>query len=180
MHKKAVMIAAVILVVIAVSVFFLLRGFQFSSLQNAETTPSVTATESTEDASVSSKQTEHIAEETVLPEIPSAGSSFADEISSSRYSVLKVENTAGEEVSGRVALGASYTSCYLSFDDTHVELLLSPSGETRKGAYEIFDDIISVTYSDGKGAEFRILSQDGVTVSAIVVSYGEYNVYFSK
>ena len=85
-----------------------------------------------------------------------------------------------ETLSPRVVLGSSYSEYYLSFDDkSGFELYLSSLGEIREGSYEVYDSVISVTYSDGKGAEFKIQRDDSGNLSGIIVPYGEYNVLFS-
>ena len=186
MNKKASFIAGIIFVSVALLLFYAIRSFQCpsSEITSASQTASVAAAAATEpvfeatDGTVATtfQSTEAPADTTV------SGSVFSDDIRSSRFVVSRVVDVqAVEEVSPRVALGASYTDCYLSFDDNaHVELYLSTAtGNVREGTYELFDDIISVTYSDGKGAEYSILSNEG-GFAGITVPYGEYIVTFTK
>lgn len=171
MNKKASFIAGVIFISVAVLLFFAIRSFKCPSANVAFPTEAAASS-----ISETSYTTDSGSTETQLRTEASAGAAdadpgFSDVIQSSRFTVSKViDEKTGEEISPRVALGTSYNDCYLSFDDdSRFELYLA---NLREGVYEINDNIISVVYSDGKGAEFTILSDE----NAVSVPYGEYNV----
>ncbi len=106
---------------------------------------------------------------------------YADEIVSTTFRVKRtVDHTTGEEVSPRVVLGTGYAQCYIKFDtDGNFELFIdASSGKIKQGTYELFDSIISVTYGDGIGTEYDIISDDFETIAYIIVNYGDYDVYF--
>ena len=101
--------------------------------------------------------------------------------SAGTYRIRRVfDHTNGNEVTAREVFGQLYSYCSLSFDaDGHFDLCISPtSGEIRRGSYKIFDDVISVTYDDGKGAEFGIITDTPGEIGFILVNYGDYDVYF--
>ena len=181
MNKKASFIAGVLFVSLAVLVFFAIRSFRCPSSEvvsptvTDETSASETITVFESDTAETQTQDETVAK------AADTGSDFSDALHSSRFSVFEVVNAqTGEEISPRVALGASYSDCYLSFvDDSHFEILLSASsGSVRAGTYDLYDKTISVIYSDDKGAEYEILSDDSGSFSGVSVPYGEYNVIF--
>ena len=109
---------------------------------------------------------------------------YQDElVSVSSYSVKRViDHTTGEDCTPREIFGKLYYYCRLSFySDGKVELLLNPaSDDLRTGRYSIYDDVVSVIYDDGSGAEFTILTDDIGEISYIVVNYGGFDVYFGQ
>jgi hypothetical protein len=109
---------------------------------------------------------------------------YQDElVSVSSYSVKRViDHTTDEDCTPREIFGKLYYYCRLSFySDGKVELLLNPaSDDLRTGRYSIYDDVVSVIYDDGSGAEFTILTDDIGEISYIVVNYGDFDVYFGQ
>ncbi len=91
-----------------------------------------------------------------------------------------VDHSTGAETSPRVVFGESYSYCYASFDsDKRFEMCLDPaSGMIRKGTYAIYGDVVSITYDDGTGSEYDILTDEDGNITHIIVSYGDYDVYF--
>ena len=107
---------------------------------------------------------------------------YKSALTSSYLHVSRVkDHTDNDEYTPREIFGSMYTNCYLLFNaDGSFEVCLNPAlGEVREGSYKIFGDVISVTYDDGKGAEFDIIPSSGSGFEYIVVSYGDYDVYFS-
>ena len=103
-------------------------------------------------------------------------------VSADTYRIRRVYNHTAEcEVTAREVFGKLYSYCSLSFsDDATFELCINPtSGETRTGSYAVYDDVISVVYDDdGRGAEFRIITDNPGEIGYILVNYGDYDVYF--
>jgi hypothetical protein len=109
---------------------------------------------------------------------------YQDElVSVSSYSVRRViDHTTGEECTPREIFGKQYYLCRLSFySDGRLELLLNPSSDDlREGRYSIYDDVVSVLYGDGSGAEYTILTDENGEIGSIVVNYGDFDVYFGQ
>lgn len=113
---------------------------------------------------------------TVEPSVP-----YDEQIISDTMNVrFVVDNRTGAEASPRVVFGADYESCYIAFSPNKTfEMCIDPtSGTTRSGQYEIFNDIVSVTYDDGTGSEFDILVDEAGNITHVIVNYGDYSVYF--
>ena len=91
-----------------------------------------------------------------------------------------VDHSTGAEASPRIVFGESYDSCYIVFSPNKTfELCVDPSsGMTRSGSYEIVGDLISVTYDNGNGAEYDILVDEEGNLTHVIVSYGDYDIYF--
>ena len=183
MNHKTSFAAGLIFVVLAVLVFFALRSFQCpsgasgdSTISEADMTANITESAAiTEGTVISTENTLESSQGAVDTPVDNS------QIRSSRFTVKSVtDGKTDETLSPRVVLGSSYSEYYLSFDDkSGFELYLSSLGEIREGSYEVYDSVISVTYSDGKGAEFKIQRDDSGNLSGIIVTYGEYNVLFS-
>ena len=104
-----------------------------------------------------------------------------DIVSVDSFKVVRIyDRAADSDVTAREVFGKLYYECYLSFgSDGSFELLLNPvADEVRKGTYKVYGDVISVVYSDGGGSEFNIITDDSGGVDYILVSYGDYDVYF--
>lgn len=101
--------------------------------------------------------------------------------SAETYRIRRVyDHTVGGEVTAREVFGKLYSYCSLTFaDDGTFELCINPnSGETRRGTYMVYDDVISAEYDDGVGTEFRIITDGSGEIDSILVNYGDYDVYF--
>lgn len=101
---------------------------------------------------------------------------------SGRFTILKVvDHTTGSTQQPRVVLGNYYNDCYLSFEPTgKFELYLNTaSGVAEGGTYHIYDNIISVLYDSGIGAEYTLFTSANGSVDYIIVNYGDYDIYFS-
>lgn len=104
-----------------------------------------------------------------------------DIVSVESYNISRiVDHTTGAEVTAREVFGKLYYYCYLAFrSDGSFEMCLNPvADELRTGTYKIYGDVISVEYSDGAGSEFDVISDSSGGIDYIVVSYGDYDVYF--
>lgn len=186
MNKRTGFIAGIIFVALAALVFFALRSFRCppprpdgATSSDSVASPSDVQTSSVSESIISSENTSDAA--LVSSDASDEGSDHSFDISFFRFTVEKIiSSQSGEEMSPRVVLGSSYNESYLSFDDSsHLALCLS-SGSVREGSYEIYGSVISVTYSDGKGAEYEIITDDSGSLLNIVVPYGEYSVFFAK
>lgn len=93
---------------------------------------------------------------------------------------LVYDHTTGGEVTAREVFGKLYSYCSLQFySGGNFEMCINPtSGEIRRGAFKVYDDVISVIYDDGKGAEFSIIADSPGDIDYILVNYGDYDVYF--
>ena len=102
-------------------------------------------------------------------------------LAGSRYSVMRVyDHSVGTEVTAREVFGRYHASCYLSFGyDGSFELCLNPSaGEIRRGSYKVYGDVIFAEYDSGSGSEFTVYPDGSGGIESILVSYGDYDVYF--
>ena len=114
---------------------------------------------------------------TVTPSVP-----VTDQIISGSMSVqFVVDHSTGAEASPRVVFGEDYAVCYLVFSEKKTfEMCLDPaSGSIRTGTYEIYDDVVSVSFDDGGGSEYDLLFDEDGNITHVIVNYGDYDVYFS-
>ena len=86
-----------------------------------------------------------------------------------------------EVMSQLFGVGEDYAVCYLVFSEKKTfEMCLDPaSGSIRTGTYEIYDDVVSVSFDDGGGSEYDLLFDEDGNITHVIVNYGDYDVYFS-
>ena len=134
MNKKASFIAGILFVSVAVLVFFAIRSFRCPSADVISQTNAVEESVSETVTALYSDAAETQTQNETVVEAADAGSDFSGVLRSSHFSVFEVVNAqTGEEVSPRVALGSSYSDCYLSFDDSsRCEILLSASSGSAR------------------------------------------------
>ena len=112
---------------------------------------------------------------------PSDDGEGDDPLAGSSYSIVRVvDHTIDSEVTPREVFGKMYGSCYLSFESGgRFSIMLNPSsGEVREGSYKLYGDVISVEYDNGAGSEFDVQTDDSANIVTVMVSYGDYDVYF--
>lgn len=114
--------------------------------------------------------------ESVEPSVP-----YEEQIISATMSIkYVVDHSTGAETSPRVAFGKDYNYCYAAFNsDKSFEMCVDPSsGAILHGTYAIYGNVVSVEYDNGLGAEYDIISNEDGEITHVIVSHGDYDIYF--
>ena len=156
-------------------------SYDHAADSQAETTGEsvLTASEASGAAVMSESPSQNIHEETVSGD-DSGGSSF-NVLPSASYTIKRVvDRNSGEEQAPQLVFGKYYSSCYLTlYNDCTAELCLSPStGKSEKGTYSIYGDTMYVDHGDDRMSQYTVVFGDNSSIVYIVVSSGEYDVYF--
>ena len=115
-------------------------------------------------------------DESIEPSVP-----YEEQIISTTMSIkYVVDHSTGAETSPRVAFGKDYNYCYAAFSsDKSFEMCVDPSsGMILHGTYAIYGNVVSVQYDNGLGAEYDILNDENGDITHIIVSHGDYDIYF--
>lgn len=146
----------------------------------AETGESVLPASEAYDATVTTDSTPQSVQSETVSGTDSNASSF-NVLPSASYTIKRVvDRNSGEEQAPQLVFGKYYSSCYLTlYNDCTVELCLSPStGKSEKGTYSIYGDTMYVDHGDDRMSQYTVVFGDNSSIEYIVVSSGEYDVYF--
>ena len=145
-----------------------------------ETGENVTAASEPTDATSSYEPSSQSVQSQTLSGDDSNSSSFVV-LPSASYSIKRVvDRSSGEEQAPQLVFGKYYSDCYLTlYNDCTVELCLNPSaGKIEKGTYSIYGDTMYVDHGDDRMSQYKVVFGDNSSIVYIVVSSGEYDVYF--
>lgn len=98
------------------------------------------------------------------------------------YKINHVLNhNSGEPVAPQVAFGKYFRQCFLRlYDNGAFEMCINPSSDKIElGSYAISDDNLIVDYGNDRAASYKILYDDNNDIETIIVTSGQYIIYFS-
>lgn len=90
-----------------------------------------------------------------------------------------IDTYTDTEVSLKEVFGSSFSAGTVTFNDdgSFKDTLVYSSANS--GAYSVFDNKISATYSNDKNMQIEVLEWNEGTPSEFIINYGGYDVYFN-
>lgn len=146
----------------------------------SETDASAFQASEASEATVTSESTPQSVQSETVSDSANNASSF-NVLPSASYTIKRVvDRNSGEEQAPQLVFGKYYSSCFLTlYNDCTAELCLSPStGKSEKGTYSIYGDTMYVDHGDDRMSQYTVVFGDNNSIVYIVVSSGEYDVYF--